>query len=179
MRPATRLCGARLALTESTLPLASPAIIPARSRVLFPTRRVALIAPPTHHPSPPYGMILKVSRALASICAGLLTLSAAFAQVPANDDFANRIVLSGTLPILASGNNTSATLETGELPPYSSTRSVWWSFTADRGRELLDQYVRQQLRHGAGGLPRQFRRRRNEAGLPTTTPAAQREAAWW
>ena len=48
---------------------------------------------------------------------------------PQNDDFASRIVLTGT-SVIAAGDNTAATRETGE--PYhantaSGSSSVWWA----------------------------------------------------
>ncbi|HOC57449.1 MAG TPA: Ig-like domain-containing protein [Verrucomicrobiota bacterium] len=51
---------------------------------------------------------------------------------PQNDDFASRIVLTGT-SVIAAGDNTAATRETGE--PYhantaSGSSSVWWAWSA-------------------------------------------------
>jgi hypothetical protein len=69
--------------------------------------------------------------------AGLLTLApAALAAPPANDDFANREVLSGSLPIEVTRSNVEATKEEGE--PFhgglgSKGHSVWfeWEATSD------------------------------------------------
>ena len=50
---------------------------------------------------------------------------------PFNDDFASAQVLSGALPISASGTNVNATTQTGE-PDHAGTpaaQSVWWSWT--------------------------------------------------
>lgn len=57
------------------------------------------------------------------------------AAIPANDDFANRIVLAPGLPIVFSGNTAGATVEPGEST-YDSNfgkdrcMSLWWSWTA-------------------------------------------------
>ena len=50
---------------------------------------------------------------------------------PPNDDFANRIVLSGTVAI-TTGSNQLGTAEFGEPSPtvFSGTTSVWWTWTA-------------------------------------------------
>jgi hypothetical protein len=51
---------------------------------------------------------------------------------PANDNFANRLVLPGSLTITATGVNVGATKEPGE-PNHAGNpggRSVWWSWTA-------------------------------------------------
>lgn len=51
---------------------------------------------------------------------------------PANDNFANRIVLTGSTSITTSGSNVGATKETGEPNPANNAggASVWWSWTA-------------------------------------------------
>ncbi|MDZ8096654.1 MAG: DUF4347 domain-containing protein [Nostoc sp. DedQUE05] len=46
-----------------------------------------------------------------------------------NDNFANRIVLSGNSGS-STGNNVGATSESGELIQSGTTNSVWWSWTA-------------------------------------------------
>ncbi|MDZ8069303.1 MAG: DUF4347 domain-containing protein [Nostoc sp. DedQUE08] len=46
-----------------------------------------------------------------------------------NDNFANRIVLSGNSGS-STGNNVGATSESGELIQSGATNSVWWSWTA-------------------------------------------------
>src|SRR5664280_641951 len=52
---------------------------------------------------------------------------------PANDMFANRIVITGT-NVVVTGSNVGATRETGE--PYHAGNtggaSIWWSWTAPR-----------------------------------------------
>ena len=56
-----------------------------------------------------------------------------------NDDFANRIQLTGANPT-ASGNNVSASAETGEPDHYTgcpATRSVWWTWTAPSNGTVL------------------------------------------
>src|ERR1017187_1063088 len=59
-----------------------------------------------------------------------LGVSLSYAQ-PANDMFANRIVITGT-SIVVTGSSVGATRETGE--PYHAGNtggaSVWWSWTA-------------------------------------------------
>src|SRR5258707_11015763 len=64
----------------------------------------------------------------------LASATGAFAQTPANDDFANRTVLSGS-SISFGGSLAGATLETGETSYYywmtnGATGSVWWTWTA-------------------------------------------------
>ena len=62
---------------------------------------------------------------------GNITLNISLVSPPANDNFANRIVLNGT-GVVATGNNANATKETGE-PNHAGNvggRSVWWSWTA-------------------------------------------------
>lgn len=49
---------------------------------------------------------------------------------PANDNFAQRVPLSGT-NVTFSGDNSAATTESGEsCPPGASGRTMWWSWTA-------------------------------------------------
>ncbi len=55
---------------------------------------------------------------------------------PANDDFANAQVLTGSLPITINGTNVGATAEDGEPqhgPVGASPASVWYSWTAQSG----------------------------------------------
>ena len=59
---------------------------------------------------------------------GNLQFSYTFVAAPSNDNFTNRIVLSG-LPVSGSADNTYATSEPGE-PLQGDGRSVWWSWTA-------------------------------------------------
>ncbi|GAA5127857.1 hypothetical protein JIN84_08090 [Luteolibacter yonseiensis] len=49
---------------------------------------------------------------------------------PANDNFANRIVIPAGLPVSLSGSNLSATLETGEPYFMDNRASVWYQWTA-------------------------------------------------
>ncbi len=65
-------------------------------------------------------------------CCLLLFAPAAFATPPANDDFANREVLSGALPLEASRTNLEATKEAGEFIPGLSPagHSVWFEWEA-------------------------------------------------
>lgn len=58
--------------------------------------------------------------------AGPFTLGITQTPAPANDDFSNRIVLSGT-SVSASGSNIGATSEPGDP---GSGATVWWSWTA-------------------------------------------------
>ena len=53
---------------------------------------------------------------------------------PPNDDFVNRIVLTGT-NVTATGSNVHATWETGE--PYGGEPTVWWSWTAPRDGPVI------------------------------------------
>jgi hypothetical protein len=58
--------------------------------------------------------------------------SAAFAAPPANDNFANREALTGTLPIEVTGSNVDATKEEGESleSPFANQHSVWFEWEA-------------------------------------------------
>ena len=76
------------------------------------------------HFAPVYRLVLPVTV--------LIGLGASLSQAqPANDLFANRIVITGT-NIAVTGNNVSATRESGEPyhAGYSGGLSVWWSWTA-------------------------------------------------
>jgi hypothetical protein len=73
---------------------------------------------------------------LGVVAAGLLLLApVAFAVPPVNDDFANRIDLSGSLPIEETGTNVAATQEVGEDPHEflyePAEHSVWFSWEAE------------------------------------------------
>jgi hypothetical protein len=73
---------------------------------------------------------------LVCVLLALLVLPAgASAAAPANDDFANRQVLSGALPIAVDGDNFEATEEHGEFIPglAPAEHSVWfeWEATSD------------------------------------------------
>src|SRR5438105_11156835 len=68
---------------------------------------------------------------ILSIAAVVAKLPNLLAQAPPNDQFQNRIVLSGT-NVTVSGWNTNATKQTGE-PNHAGNAggaSVWWSWTA-------------------------------------------------
>jgi hypothetical protein len=55
----------------------------------------------------------------------------ALAAAPANDNFANREVLSGSLPIEVMGSNTEATKEQGEfISPFGAGHSIWFEWEA-------------------------------------------------
>jgi hypothetical protein len=60
-----------------------------------------------------------------------------WAASPANDNFRNRIILTGT-NITATGSNINATKEPGEPNHAGNTggRSVWWSWTAPSNGDL-------------------------------------------
>jgi len=76
-----------------------------------------------------YGVRLKAT-ALVAFTLGFAPLAHG-GQPPANDDFANRSILSGQA-VLVSTYNTNATAEVGEpsLGNYSSAHSLWWSWTS-------------------------------------------------
>jgi hypothetical protein len=67
-----------------------------------------------------------------TICGLLLVAPSAFASPPANDDFGNREVLSGTLPLEGTHTNVEATKEAGEFIPGLSPagHSVWYEWEA-------------------------------------------------
>jgi hypothetical protein len=79
---------------------------------------------------------MKTQKQLLSFFTALTLASAtgAFAQTPANDDFANRTVLGGS-SISFGGSLAGATLESNEPAYYPSltngvTGSLWWTWTA-------------------------------------------------
>lgn len=74
---------------------------------------------------------LRVALALAAACL-LLCVPRAIAAPPSNDDFANREVLSGSLPIEASRSNVDATKESEEFlgPLFAVGHSVWFEWKA-------------------------------------------------
>ncbi len=56
---------------------------------------------------------------------------------PANDDFANRVEMPGTLPAEAEGSNVGATAESGEMisgQAFDAHHSVWWEWQAPETR---------------------------------------------
>jgi hypothetical protein len=70
---------------------------------------------------------------LSFITASSLLLTASTGEsAPANDDFANRILLTG-FPVITQGDVSGAGKEPGEpsaIGYYTSTRTVWWSWVA-------------------------------------------------
>ncbi len=66
----------------------------------------------------------------AATPSGLVVLNLNFPSIPANDNFANRIHLTGSATNVTA-NNTRATKEVGE-PNFISTggKSLWWTWTA-------------------------------------------------
>jgi hypothetical protein len=74
-------------------------------------------------------------KVVAALVLGLcLTPAHALAAAPANDDFANRTVLSPGLPISESGTNEGATSEPGEsVTGFDAGRSVWFEWIAPKG----------------------------------------------
>ena len=70
---------------------------------------------------------------------------AALAAPPANDNFANALVIP-SVPASISANNVDATLEPGEPNSYigggTGGRSVWWQWTAPTSGEVTMQITR-------------------------------------
>jgi hypothetical protein len=66
------------------------------------------------------------------------TLTAAFAPAPVNDNFAERLPLTGT-NISVVGSNRTATAQAGESEHKDTTarKSVWWSWTAPSSGSVL------------------------------------------
>ena len=62
------------------------------------------------------------------------------AQAPVNDNFDNRMVLSGN-SVTFSGSLSNATLESGEpplvFPSYPTNGSIWWSWTATASTPVI------------------------------------------
>ena len=79
---------------------------------------------------------------------GSVALNVSPVVVPTNDNFANRIALTGTF-LSTTGTNVGATGETGEPTQGSTLNSVWWSWTApsagkftiDTIGSVLDSYL--------------------------------------
>lgn len=71
--------------------------------------------------------------AVALVGAALALPAVASAAAPANDDFASREVLSGSLPIEVTRSNVEATREWQyeEVGPFAAGHSVWFKWTAD------------------------------------------------
>jgi len=55
-------------------------------------------------------------------------VTSAYSAAPANDMFANPIIITGTSGT-TNGNNIDSTIETGE-PEYGNESTVWWTWTA-------------------------------------------------
>lgn len=74
---------------------------------------------------------LQAALALAAACL-LLCAPGAMAAPPSNDDFANREVLSGSLPIEVSRSNVNASKESEEFlgPLFAAGHSVWFEWEA-------------------------------------------------
>jgi hypothetical protein len=71
---------------------------------------------------------------MALIALALVLPASALAAPPANDNFANRQVLSGTLPIEVTASNVEATKEEGEFIPSGPApagHSVWFEWEAE------------------------------------------------
>jgi hypothetical protein len=93
------------------------------------------------HPAPPsrtpeVGLWRTFGGVLSLAVAGLLLLApSAFAAPPANDDFSNRIDLSGPLPVEGAGTNVAATQQEDEHPQEflyePAEHSVWFSWEAE------------------------------------------------
>ena len=81
---------------------------------------------------------------MTALVMGLVGLSRAQAAPPPNDNFTNRIVLSGT-DVSFDGTLAGATVESGEIMPPPSfvtaaqTESVWWDWTATESGTVLIQ----------------------------------------
>src|SRR5688500_17848322 len=69
--------------------------------------------------------------ALTTLALVVATLAPSLAEAapPPNDDFADAEVLSGELPIGATGTNAEATLEPGEPTAHPGGASVWYRWT--------------------------------------------------
>jgi hypothetical protein len=71
--------------------------------------------------------------AAIAVGASLGLLAPAAMAAPANDNFANREVIPGTLPATAEGSNVGATAEPGEFNAerlFEGHNSVWWQWEA-------------------------------------------------
>jgi hypothetical protein len=66
----------------------------------------------------------------AALVFALCLAPASASAAPLNDDFANRTVLSGALPIEQGGSNVGATSETGEPTSGVYGKSVWFEWEA-------------------------------------------------
>lgn len=77
-------------------------------------------------------MVARVTGVLAAVVVALMLPGVASAAVPANDDFADREVLSGSLPIEVTRANDEATKEAGEFHNFLAPagHSVWFEWEA-------------------------------------------------
>ena len=81
---------------------------------------------------------------------------------PANDNFANPIVLAGSNVTRAGDTNVDATLETGEpdtVAGRTAENSVWYTLDGAGERSGCDRPGDERLRHAACGLHRERRER--------------------
>ena len=75
-----------------------------------------------------------------------------------NDNFSNRIVLTGA-NVHVTGNNATATQEPGEPNPtsHAGSNSVWWTWTAPANGTVVIDTEGKFVRHGFGDLYRDER----------------------
>jgi hypothetical protein len=89
-------------------------------------------------------MKIRVCLVIAVLMMGFVGLNLAQAAPPPNDNFTNRIVLTGT-DVSFDGTLAGATVESGEIMPPPSfvtaaqTESVWWDWTAPESGTVLIQ----------------------------------------
>ena len=78
-----------------------------------------------------YQIAVDGSAQLGALSAGIVTLTLSFSGLPPNDNFTNRIPISGAF-VHVTGNTSGATLEPGEPEHdgYVGGHSIWWSWTA-------------------------------------------------
>src|SRR6266446_6657227 len=72
---------------------------------------------------------LRTALHLRRICAGLLLSEIAALAAPVNDNFADRISLTGT-PLSVLGTTVGGTLEPDEPPTYHVLSTVWYEWVA-------------------------------------------------
>jgi autotransporter-associated beta strand protein len=73
----------------------------------------------------------------ALVTGSFLLAGTALAAPPANDDFANAIVLPGNSGVQTGTNNTDATFQAGEPVPFNSAlKTVWFKWTAPTDGEF-------------------------------------------
>jgi hypothetical protein len=89
-----------------------------------------------------YQIAVDGSMQIGSPAAGIVTLSLSLIGLPSNDNFTNRILLSGTSEHVT-GNTSGATREPGEPDHagYPGGHSIWWAWTAPTsGHVTLDAF---------------------------------------